>query len=71
MSLLSTSNLKIQIGNVQVCNDLNIECKAGEIWGVLGRNGRGKTTLIHTLAGLLPAVSGDIFIQQKKPEYFI
>lgn len=65
MSLLNTSKLNIQIGNTQVCNDLNIECYAGETWGILGRNGRGKTTLLHTLAGLLPAVSGDIFLQSK------
>lgn len=64
MSLLQTSRLNIQIGDIFVCNDLNLECKATEVWGILGRNGKGKTTLLHTLAGLRPAISGDIFIQQ-------
>jgi len=64
MSLLSTKKLQVSIGNTQVCNDLNIECHGGEVWGILGRNGKGKTTLLHTLAGLHKFDSGNIFIQQ-------
>ena len=63
MSLLRTEKLRVSIGNTRVCNDLNIECHAGEVWGVLGRNGKGKTTLLHTLAGLLEADKGEIFIE--------
>ncbi|RDH81583.1 MAG: ABC transporter [endosymbiont of Galathealinum brachiosum] len=65
MSLLSTSNLRIKISNTLVCDDLNIECKQSEVWGILGRNGKGKTTLLHTLAGLRPALNGNITIQKK------
>jgi len=64
LNLIHSSQLKVKIGNTLVCRDLTIECKAGEVWGVLGRNGKGKTTLLHTLAGLRPAISGEIFIQQ-------
>ena len=65
MSLISTSNLNIRIGHTQVCNSLNIECQAGEVWGILGRNGKGKTTLLHTLAGLRSMHSGNIFVKNK------
>jgi len=65
MSLLSTSHLNIQIGNTKVCNDLNLECNSSEIWGILGRNGKGKTTLLHSLARLREVESGDIFIHEK------
>ncbi|MCW9046558.1 MAG: ABC transporter ATP-binding protein, partial [Gammaproteobacteria bacterium] len=64
MSLLSTSNLNIRIGNTAVCHKLNITCEAGEVWGILGRNGKGKTTLLHTLAGLRASVSGEILIRE-------
>jgi len=64
MSLLSTEKLQVSIGNTRICNDLNIECHGGEVWGILGRNGKGKTTLLHTLAGLHKTNSGDIFINQ-------
>jgi len=65
MSLLSTAHLNIQIGNINVCSDLNLECNSSEIWGILGRNGKGKTTLLHSLAGLREITSGDIYIRNK------
>ena len=65
MRLLSTTDLKIEIADTQVCESLNLECKEGEVWGILGRNGKGKTTLLHTLAGLRPVVDGAIFIKNK------
>jgi iron complex transport system ATP-binding protein len=39
---------------------LNLVLEAGQVWGVLGPNGVGKTTLLHTLAGLRPPRSGVI-----------
>ena len=42
MSLLSTSHLNVKIGGTQVCDDLNLHCKATEVWGILGRNGKVK-----------------------------
>jgi iron complex transport system ATP-binding protein len=62
MSLLSCHNLKVQIAETLVCNDLNLTFNNGENWAILGMNGCGKTTLLHTLAGLLPAASGTINI---------
>ena len=37
---------------------LNLHCQPGEIWAVLGANGRGKSTLLDTITGVLPALSG-------------
>jgi len=62
---LHTKNLCIEIGHKQICNHLDLNIKAGQVWAVLGRNGVGKTTLMHTLAGIRPAKSGDIFINEK------
>jgi len=65
MISLRTKNLCIEIGDIQVCNNLNLNIEAGQIWGVMGRNGAGKTTLLHTLAGLREIKSGSIFINEK------
>lgn len=65
MSLLATSQLSVQIGDTKICDQLNLQCQPAEVWGILGRNGKGKTTLLHTLAGLRPAHSGEIFLQNK------
>lgn len=54
------SGLSAGYGRITILRDLNIQVESGEIIGVLGRNGMGKSTLVHTLAGLLPVTSGSI-----------
>jgi iron complex transport system ATP-binding protein len=65
MSLLATHALHAVIGTTTVCNDLSFTINSGERWCVLGRNGTGKTTLLHTLAGLRPPASGDITLNTR------
>ena len=49
-----------------VLKDLNLKIKAGEIIGIKGESGAGKTTLVDIIAGLLVPYSGKIFINGKK-----
>ena len=63
MILLETRQLQIRIGHKTVCDNLNLTIEGGQIWGVLGRNGIGKTTLLHCLAGLREPQSGDILLK--------
>ncbi len=62
MTDLNTQNLTVKIGHKTICEKLNLHLQAGQIWGVLGRNGTGKTTLLHTLAGLRSASEGKILL---------
>ncbi|MDH5369840.1 MAG: ABC transporter ATP-binding protein [Gammaproteobacteria bacterium] len=62
MSHIECSELTISISEIRVCNNLSFSINSSESWAILGMNGCGKTTLLHTLAGLLPAQSGDISI---------
>ena len=65
MSMLSVKNLNISIANKQVCESLNISFEAGQVWGLLGCNGIGKTTLLHTLCHLRTEYEGDIFLNSE------
>jgi len=65
MSLLATSSLGITIGTTTVCSGLELTINKGERWCVLGRNGTGKTTLLHTLAGLRPPAAGTIALNNR------
>ena len=47
---------------VPLFEPLTFSCQKGEIWAVLGRNGLGKSTLLDTLTGTLPALDGSIEI---------
>jgi len=65
LTLLETHALEVVIGSTTVCRGLDLAIRAGERWGILGRNGTGKTTLLLTLAGLRPPQSGSITLQQQ------
>ncbi len=41
---------------------LSFRCQPGDIWAVLGANGRGKSTLLDTLTGVLPALGGQFSV---------
>jgi len=65
MSLFQAKSLTVHIGQKQICKDFNFNLKHGESWGILGRNGIGKTTLLHVFAGLRHADSGELFIEEQ------
>lgn len=41
---------------------VSLRCHPGEVWAVLGANGRGKSTLLDTIVGVLPALSGRVAV---------
>jgi len=57
---LNVKNLTAGYGKITVLRNITIEVQEGQILGVLGRNGMGKTTLIRSLCGLIPVDSGSI-----------
>ena len=61
--LLNTRELTVEIAGKSVCQQLELSIRPGENWGILGINGVGKTTLLHTLAGLRSAKEGEILLQ--------
>lgn len=61
-SVLIADNLHIGIANRSLCKCLNLQLKPGQCWGLLGRNGAGKTILLHTLAGLCSPIAGHILL---------
>lgn len=65
MPLLETGKLRVAIGNTRVCDALDLAIGTGERWCILGRNGTGKTTLLHTLAGLRLPLAGDIKLDRR------
>ena len=67
-SLLRCENLSIKAGDHRLFENLNLNIQPGQRWAVLGMNGTGKTTLLHTLAGLLPAHQGRIYLNDQPLE---
>ena len=59
-ALLEVEGLRSGYATGDVLQDVSVSVNAGEVVGVLGRNGVGKSTLMRTLIGLLPARTGTI-----------
>ena len=58
--LLEVKALRAGYGRVPVLHGVDFEVEEGEIVGVLGHNGMGKTTLLKTIMGIVPAAAGVI-----------
>jgi urea transport system ATP-binding protein len=58
--MLSVANLDQYYGGSHILRDLSFEVPEGKVTALLGRNGVGKTTLLKTLMGLLPAANGTV-----------
>jgi urea transport system ATP-binding protein len=61
--LIATTALRAGYATGDVLQDVSVEVGTGEVVGVLGRNGVGKSTLMRALIGLLPARNGMIVYQ--------
>lgn len=64
--LVRMVNISKSYGPVQALRNANLTVHKGEIVGLLGDNGAGKSTMIKVLSGAVRATSGDIFIGGRK-----
>lgn len=62
MSCLEAKNLVKSYGRRVVVNNVDIRIRSGEIIGLLGRNGAGKTTIFQMIVGLIKPDSGHIIL---------
>ncbi len=65
VDVIKVEHLVRQFGDFIAVNDIGFSVKRGEIFGLLGANGAGKSTTFRMLCGLLPASSGKLSIAGK------
>ena len=65
--MIEIENLEFSYGNVPVLKNISIRLEEGKIYGLLGENGVGKTTLLTLLCGLKPVRSGRIVTDGRNP----
>ncbi len=59
MAIVEIKQLAKNYGNVQALKGVSLSVEKGEIYGLLGRNGAGKTTMIKILLGIVKATGGE------------
>jgi iron complex transport system ATP-binding protein len=65
MTSLVCQSLDISIAGKEICNKLELALAPGQLWGLLGPNGIGKTTLLKCMAGLTTPDSGSILLENQ------
>lgn len=63
MAMLTIENLHVSYGVINAIKGVSFEVNEGEIIALIGANGAGKTTILHTITGLVPAKSGSIMFE--------
>ena len=73
--MLNVANLETSYGESQVLFGMSLEIERGEVVTLLGRNGMGKTTTVHSIIGIVPPQAGSITFEGREilgtPDYKI
>ena len=62
MEKIILENVTKELDDIKVLNKINLELTDGKIYGIIGRNGSGKSMLLKTICGFLPPTEGRVFI---------
>ncbi|MDF2907010.1 MAG: braG [Herbinix sp.] len=73
--MLEVKNLQVYYGVIQAIRDVSFTVNEGEVIALIGANGAGKTTILHTITGLISAKDGEVLYEgvdlQKIPAHKI
>lgn len=65
MAMLKINDLQVYYGMIHAIKGISFEVNQGEVIALIGANGAGKTTILHTITGLIQAKSGKIEFEGK------
>jgi len=66
--IIKVSSLLVKFGGTTILNNISLDLREGEIFGIVGMSGSGKTTLLNTLMGVIEPMNGTVFY---KPQQII
>ncbi len=64
--MLKVENIQVYYGMINAIKGVSFEVNEGEVIALIGANGAGKTTILHTITGLIAPKSGHIYLEDKE-----
>lgn len=64
--ILKVTDLNVNYGAIHAIHNVSLTVNEGEIVSLIGANGAGKTTILHTITGLKKATSGSVLFEGKE-----
>lgn len=65
MAMLEVKDLEVYYGVIQAIKGVSFHVEKGEVIALIGANGAGKTTILHTVTGLISPKKGSVFFEGK------
>lgn len=65
MEIIVVKGMGLKIGKTQILTDVNVSFQKGQIHGLIGRNGSGKTMLMKCICGFIKPTAGEIIVDGK------
>ncbi len=65
MAMLEIKDIEVYYGMIQAIKGISFEVNEGEVIALIGANGAGKTTILHTITGLLSPKKGSVIFEGK------
>ena len=66
--MIELNQVSVSYGNIQALENISLIARPGEITAVLGANGAGKSSLLKSIAGLVPVTTGSIRVDNQSIE---
>lgn len=65
MAMLEVKDLEVNYGMIKAIKGVSFEVNQGEVISLIGANGAGKTTILHSVSGLLNKTGGSVMFKEK------
>lgn len=66
MAIIQVNNVSLKIRKESILNNVSLEIAQGKIYGIVGRNGSGKTMLMKCICGFVKPTTGEVYVEGQR-----
>ena len=66
MAIIQVNNVSLKIRKESILKNVSLEIAQGKIYGIVGRNGSGKTMLMKCICGFVKPTTGEVYVEGQR-----